>query len=297
MSFYDHHFQNGHYWPVVRFYYFKEWGPFSMVPHAHEAIEIMYVISGSCSVEIDDDVHRLKKGQFIFIDSYVVHKLIVQTDERCRMANIEFIFQSLNTSFPSFAHICKENKALMQTTADQNPYMVLRDSNDIHHCLKTLILELDRAETESDFMVQLLMSQLLIRVAELAKQRDKEPDHHAYVKKAIEYIHQNYDRDVRIKEIADSVHLHPGYLHRVFKESMSQSINEYLVTHRMKKAKELLKRTDISITDLPHYIGMNSQQYFSTTFKKHLGLTPKQYRRESQHNVDLRRESEDIKHF
>ena len=283
MSFYHQQLFEEDYYPVVRFYYYKEWQDFSMPVHSHEAIEIMYVLSGTCLIEVNGDTHRLKKGQFIFIDGNVPHRLHVDPEKSCRMSNIEFCFQELQTVYPSFRDIVSENRALKLLTETPHPYLLLHDSFDVSHCLNALILELDRKDQDSIFTEQMLISQILLRMAELAVRIQDAPEQDVYIQKSIEYMHQNYDRDLRVKDVADAVHLHPGYLHRIFKKAIGTSVNGYLINHRMSKAKELLLRTDISITDIPQYIGMNSQQYFSTIFRQQTGSTPKQFRREGRY--------------
>ncbi len=252
----------------------------------------MHVLSGSCKVETNTGSYQLKKGQIIFLDANTTHRLIVS--EKCRMFNIEISFQQGETAFPPLCELYKENEALRKMMRNEKPHMLLHDSDDTYQCLRRLIMEVDKKSNQTDFMVQLLLSEYIIRVAGLAEVDYAEPDQQ-YARRVIAYIHQNYDREVSVAEIADAVHLHPGYLQRVFKFSTGKSIHEFLVSYRMKKAKAMLKQTDISITDIPHYIGMNSQQYFSTTFKKYVQCTPSAYRKAHQYNESLRRKSEDIK--
>jgi len=282
MSLYDQSLRLNEYYPNVTFYYYKEWQDFSMEMHEHDSVEIMYVMCGSCKVELEGETTQLKKGQFIIIDANVPHRLHVQSEKRCRMANVEFAFRPGETTYLTFKRVVEETPSLMQMLCTYQPYLLLLDSNDIYSCLKSVILELDKKGTSSDFMVQLLLSQLMIRISELANRNDHTPEQNVYNKKAVEFIHQNYDRDIRVKDIADAVHLHPGYLHRVFKETMGCSINDYLTMHRLKKAKELISQTDIRITDIPYYIGVSSQQYFSTIFRKYTGQTPMEFRKEQQ---------------
>ncbi|MBM7836846.1 AraC-like DNA-binding protein [Alkalihalobacillus xiaoxiensis] len=294
MSLYNNQLRSEPHFPVVKFYYYKEWRQFEMKPHAHEAIEFMHVLSGSCKVETNTESYQLKKGQIIFLDAHTSHRLIVT--EKCRMFNLEISFQKGRTAFPPFCELYKENEALRLMMTNKKPHLLLHDSDDTYQCLRRLIMEVDKKSKQTDFMVQLLLSEYLIRVAGLAEIEYRETDQQ-YTSRVISYIHQNYDREVRVAEIADAVHLHPGYLQRVFKVSTGTSIHEFLVLYRMKKAKAMLAETDISITDIPHYIGMNSQQYFSTTFKKYVQCTPSAYRKRHQFNEALRRKSEDIKHL
>jgi AraC-like DNA-binding protein len=134
-------------------------------------------------------------------------------------------------------------------------------------------------------MAQLLLGQLLVQIARLAqlKRGGAEAQTSRYVREAAEYIRQHYDTDLQVKEVADAVHLHPTYLQRIFKAGMGgRSLVDYLTETRMEKAKMLLARTDIPITQIADYVGLNSRQYFSMLFRKMVGITPIEYRKRAE---------------
>nr|WP_322923904.1 helix-turn-helix transcriptional regulator [Paenibacillus sp. SGZ-1014] len=96
-------------------------------------------------------------------------------------------------------------------------------------------------------------------------------------------MRQNYDRSIRMEQIAAAVNVHPGYLHRVFRKHMDTTPTEYLNTLRMEKAMMLLGSTDIPIAEIADYVGVTSRQYFHLLFKKHTGQTPADYRKTMEH--------------
>ncbi|WP_426448860.1 AraC family transcriptional regulator [Paenibacillus sp. S-38] len=260
-------------------YYSKQWNGFQMPFHTHRAAEIMYVISGECAVEFAEGREQLGKGDLILIDALVPHRLIVQEDTVCRMLNVEFVPGPKQGVFPSLRQLAEENEVLRAMLGRVRPYLVLSDTGDVYHTLKSLVLELSD-QSRGGFMVQLLLSQLLLRVARLAAEAEERQANPGdlYVKKVISYLHHHYDCDLRVKELAEAVNLHPSYLHRIFRMHTGSSIVEYLTALRIEKAKMLLAKTDIPVIEIPGYIGMNSRQYFSAVFKKQTGLTPLQYR-------------------
>ncbi|UOQ86978.1 AraC family transcriptional regulator [Gracilibacillus salinarum] len=275
--------------PKVVAYYFKEWRGFDMPFHSHKAIEIMYVISGECLVEVGNRSFQLKKGRFIFIGSEVPHRLFVKPDGICRMLNLEFILTKRNRSFPSLDELADENNPLYNFLNINQAFLLLRDINGIVlNSLKQLVLELDKGnESDNYLMVHLLLSQLLLQVSENVEKTKERPIKQTdiYIRKVIDYIHENYDYDIKIEELAQLVHLHPNYLHRIFKGALNITIMEYLTNFRIDKAKMLLTRSDIPVTDISNYVGMNSSQYFSKVFKKETGATPIEYRRKEINNI------------
>jgi len=274
----------GQYQPRVHAYYFKEWNRFEMDYHRHPSTEIMYVISGTCRVELAETTSDkpvsifMKKGEFVVLNADAPHRLIVA--DKCRMLNIEFHRVDWAGPVPSFKRLSVEEKALRGLLAEQEPYAVLRDPEDVYHTLRSLVLELDRNGSSDGAMIQLLLSQLIIRIGRLRSESlgGESLPAEQYVRQAIEYLHQNYDREIQVKDIAAAVSLHPGYLQRIFKAQAGRTPVEYLTDLRMKKARMLLRQTDIPVSDIPEYVGVGSRPYFHALFKKYTGLTPVEFR-------------------
>lgn len=100
------------------------------------------------------------------------------------------------------------------------------------------------------------------------------------VKKAIQYISQNFAETLTLEAVANQVHLNPAYFSTMFKQSTGSSFKEYLNMVRIEESKRLLANTDYSLIDIAVATGFEDQSYFSKVFKKFTGLTPKQYRKE-----------------
>ncbi|WP_100406425.1 AraC family transcriptional regulator [Bacillus solitudinis] len=275
--------------PTVMAYYFKQWLDFQMDNHTHDGIEIMYVICGTSKVTINEESFEMKKGDLVILDATIPHRLHVEKNSPCRMLNVEFIFTNRESAFPSIRELAKEAGEIATLFGPQLTYFVTKDTNDIFVTLKSLVLELDRRQSNQQMMIQLLLAELLIRIARLVDEKEKmiQQPSDLYVKKTIDYIHQNYDCEIQVKDIAAAVNLHSGYLHRIFKANVGQTIMEYLTELRMSRAKMLLMNTDIPIIEISDYVGINSRQYFSTVFKKYTGKTPNDFRKEV--NVEKRK--------
>ncbi len=289
MSLYHRELLTNHYHPKVNAYYFKQWDSYHMPFHIHDEVEIMYVIDGRCTVDTVEESVTLKKGDFILLDANVSHRLIVDKNTPCRMLNVEFAFIKKEGCFPSIKQLADENSDLTEFLLLHHSYVVLKDPNEIYHTLKNLVLELDKREPGKEIMIHVHLAQLLMQIARMVveekEKKSEQQQANVYVKKTIEYLHHNYDRDIQVKDIGDSVNLHPGYLHRVFKKQTGVTVMEYLTSLRMEKAKMLLADTDIPIVEISYYIGINSRQYFSLLFKKYTDQTPVEYRKSIDQNI------------
>ncbi|MFD3261126.1 response regulator [Paenibacillus lentus] len=99
-----------------------------------------------------------------------------------------------------------------------------------------------------------------------------------YVIKAVQYIEEHISDVLTIKEVAQQVHLNPSYFSVLFKEEAGLTFIDYVTQLRMKKAKELLKGSNLSLDAISEQIGLQTTSYFIRMFKKFESMTPKQYR-------------------
>lgn len=97
---------------------------------------------------------------------------------------------------------------------------------------------------------------------------------HKYVKIAIRYIRENYQRDISIEEIATYLSLDRKYFSKVFKRETGSSPMEYLIQYRIDKACELLQSSTLSVAEIAAAVGYTSQFSFSRVFKKHMNVAP-----------------------
>lgn len=104
----------------------------------------------------------------------------------------------------------------------------------------------------------------------------------AYVKHAVDYITKNYDKKIKINEMANSIGVNRSYLTSSFKKAMGCSPQEYLIKLRMEKAKSLLHQTDMLISAVANAVGYTDQLAFSKIFKQYYGMSPKAYREQEE---------------
>lgn len=102
-----------------------------------------------------------------------------------------------------------------------------------------------------------------------------------YLNLSLEYIQQKYSySSLRVGDIAAYVGIDRTYLYRIFYDAFQQSVQDFILDLRLKKARSLLKHSDTSISLIAFSCGFENQSYFSTTFKRHFQQTPLQYRKE-----------------
>ena len=106
----------------------------------------------------------------------------------------------------------------------------------------------------------------------------RETENNKMVMQAREYIDQHLADSLSVSDIAFRFFVSPNYFSRLFKKTMGEGCNDYIVRKRMEKAKCLLISTDFSAGRIANMVGYSDTNYFSMAFKKHCGMSPTSYR-------------------
>ncbi|MCR5557716.1 MAG: response regulator [Butyrivibrio sp.] len=80
------------------------------------------------------------------------------------------------------------------------------------------------------------------------------------------------------EELANMVHLSPGYLSRIFKKETGMPLSDYIIQKRIAIAKQLLTKTNLPITTIAERIGLSYASYFTKLFKEKVNMTPQEFR-------------------
>lgn len=111
----------------------------------------------------------------------------------------------------------------------------------------------------------------------LSKQKPRE----FYKKSALMYIRNKYQEDIRLENLANQLRVHPNYLGQTIEQQCGKTFRELLQEYRIEKAKVLLSVGEYSVTETAFGCGFNDSNYFSTVFRKRVGVSPREYRRRS----------------
>jgi len=98
------------------------------------------------------------------------------------------------------------------------------------------------------------------------------------LRRSIEFMHDNFDRDIPLGEIAAAAFLSEFHFARLFKRITGQTPHAYLASLRIEKAKEMLADTDLSIGEVGARVGYQSASHFGKVFRQATGITPTAFR-------------------
>ena len=139
---------------------------------------------------------------------------------------------------------------------------------------------------KASFSGQLFLEGLLYRFFAVLSEHIEMPvlsrqeSENLYVKRAMEFIRNNYFEDIKVTDIADYVCVNRSYLYTLFQKGLHMSPSRYLAEVRMSQAEKLLMMTDFSVEVVARSCGYGYSLSFTRTFKEHFKMPPSQYRKE-----------------
>lgn len=95
------------------------------------------------------------------------------------------------------------------------------------------------------------------------------------------YINGNLDKSLYVGEVADSLYLSAGYISRVFKHEKGVPLKEFIVSRKMQAAQVLLRTTKLPVSVIAFRVGYDNFSHFSQVYKRVIGLSPKEERKET----------------
>ena len=124
------------------------------------------------------------------------------------------------------------------------------------------------------------------RIFEMLSLLDKESEIsqnriHQYVRRAQNFIELNFQQELRVEMLANSLNLDRAYLSRIFKRYTGKSPQRFIVDFRLDKAAELLAQNGFTPGEVSRYVGYSDISNFSRMFNRRFGVSPSAYQKES----------------
>ncbi|MDU1844761.1 helix-turn-helix transcriptional regulator [Niallia alba] len=133
-----------------------------------------------------------------------------------------------------------------------------------------------------DRIKQMLIEHLITPII-ISTQDKTDKEFRSLSDKIVQIIQTEYDQEISLDIIADRLHYNPNYLSSVFKKEYGENFVDYLMGFRLQKAKSLLQETNIPIKEIAEKLQYRNSQNFIRFFKKKVGMTPGDYRKQYNH--------------
>jgi AraC-like DNA-binding protein len=254
------------------------------------------VLKGSCSIRIGGQIAEVVQGDLFSVPPLNEHSVSLIPGMDVQIAQIDFL--------PDFIHDSMADLASMEGFLDfaywqpiaavSNqclPKLNLATSSQL--AVEQLLRNMTRELTDRDEGYLLSIRIELLRLLIIAgreyrgflegkKEKQIVLSHRRLFFETVAYIQHHYAEELRLDRMAEMAAMGSSYFSHLFKVIVGKTFVEYVNELRIKKAMELLRETERTVTEVHLQAGFQNLGYFNRAFKKYTGVTPSYYRKRHQ---------------
>lgn len=247
--------------------------------HWHQCVEFLYISSGYGIVVVDNQHYTARPGRFFIFPPFRLHKVQVEAAENnpTYRTAMHIEHDAVCSTLQMFPRHQARFAALSGTHAPAQIHDLSDAADDIAHLLDRFAARAQQGnQAASD--VALLVMQLLDFLPEQPP-REVNPQQ-TVAARIMQWVEAHYQHKFSLDELAAEIGFSRSYTSRIFRQQTGGGIQEYLLTRRIKKSCDLLRYSSLSVSEIAHQVGFSDMTYFITCFKKMLGQSPLQYRKQ-----------------
>ena len=242
--------------------------------HWHDETEIIFMRKGILNVRVNNKEYISKPGEVFFINSGELHGFCGENVEY-----FAFVFDMKALSFLDEDYIQQKFLSPIINGKIRFFHHIQADEQQLEAFFRMLALN---SEKPMAYMLgtKAALLQIIGMLIDkgLYAEHDFEPNVESeLLKRIISYINQRYSEHITLAEISAEFNMSPKYFCRFFKNSFNKTFTEYVNTVRVERAMKLLISKDMSITEAALECGFSNMSYFTRTFKRICGYTPRFY--------------------
>lgn len=246
--------------------------------------ELEFFVESTGSMLIDDKVYPIRPGDIVF-------RKPGQTTQGIMPYCCYAVFFDLlgNTGKNADTYDINEDQEFqnfyLNDVLDSIPTIYHPTAGDRYQYLFDGILrEFIRKDEGSALLMKSYVLQILYQLYREAKNPLAgtvlpQSPHFSLVKRSMEFIQKNLQNKIALSQLSSLSGLSPNYFHRIFTHTLGTTPNGYITALRLEKVKEMLVKTDVPVSEIALQCGFDNIPYFSCLFKKHLNLSPGEFRK------------------
>ena len=253
--------------------------------HWHDYFEFAVIHRGLVELDLEQESMLLREGDGYFVNANVLHQLIAAPGSDCGCTHTQ-LFDGVLLSGAGL--IGRRYIGPIESCAALNARILRAHDPADQPVLAALNAAFSAAEEDAEGYELEVCAQLcrawalLYRRSVPALQGGGAPRESSLRLKAmLSFIHENYARPIRVRDVADAAGVCERECFRCFTQSLDLTPTAYLTRHRVDAAARLLRESSMSAAEIAAACGFSDASYFGKVFRRAFGCTPAQYRRRS----------------
>ncbi|MGG5462010.1 helix-turn-helix domain-containing protein [Clostridium sp. B9] len=246
--------------------------------HWHDAIEIIYVLKGSVKVDIDTDSYEILEDEIEIVNTEQTHRLYSNEDNRVLIFKIDpHFFEKYYSDIGNMFFYTNTSDEGAQSDESYDKLRVF---------LSILLCEDAQKVDDYDKFIEKSLVELLFHLLNnfhyLLYENEDINENNMLLERyhrISKYIFNNYNKNITLKDIANTEFLSTHYLSHEIKYATGLSFTDLLNLTRVEESVKLLLDSDKSISEISYDIGFSHTRYFNKHFKAYYNCTPLQFRK------------------
>jgi AraC-like DNA-binding protein len=250
-------------------------GDWHSTPHAHHFSEFFYVVGGKGRFLVSGHTFEVEEHDLVIVNPNVAH-----TELSLASNPLEYI--ALGVEGVCFDFQQPQADAEYRLFSYREQPAAIRQ--EFLFYLRALLKEAERDLPYQEIICQDLLEVLvvsMIRHTNFTLSVVPSKKANMACAQAKRYIDQHFRETMTLEELSELAHVNKYHLVHTFTHDYGLSPIQYLISRQVEEAKNLLKTTDHSISEIANFTGFASQSYFAQTFQKSTGVSPSRYRRQA----------------
>ncbi len=256
--------------------------------HAHDFIELVYVVRGSGSQKIDERAYPIISGDLYVLPVGSEHSLKPTAGVQTQYYDILFQPELFDEQEWRRLRALPRFSALFPTPALGAAHAAATKltfgpprSDELERLAARMCAECGAREPGWQMVVKGLFTDLLVSTCRQADQSVSEAasGHEGPVARALAMLHERFAERIALDDLAAQAGVSAGYLGELFKERTGESVHRYLMRLRIERARALIAQSDRSFTDIALSCGFEDSSYFARVFRQVMGISPREFKR------------------
>ncbi len=241
-----------------------------IVPHSHEFIELVYISSGKGIHNIKGKSYMVSAGDLFIICTQDNHSLYPLSEETIPFQWINCIFlpKFIGFDLSVFPPECR----YIGTEGFETNFIFQSMLQEFQE-KKPGYLDILRG-----YLIIVLTKLARLIAAEAANGGYTDMKRQKYLKKAVEYIHQNYQEEISLHSISAYLSVSPSHIGKMFRELQGISPVSYIIKYRVEQSCRVLLETSLPVNRVAGEAGFKDVKFYYTVFKRLMGISPGEFR-------------------
>lgn len=235
---------------------------------------MIFCTNGEGTVESKDNSWKMNRGSIIIMPPNQEHTYYASKDKPWDIFWVHFTGTMVKEYLSPSYNFKPEFRYLNENSEDSNNYLMSLFWQMIQALSSGFSFEAIFYDSQ---VLGTLLSYIILHTK---LPQDNKTMGNEHLTKAIQYIYDNLDRPISLKDLTNYLGVSVSYLSRIFKKNLDMGANEFITSIKVKQASHYLQNTNLSIQQIAQSLGYSDPYYFSRTFKKFYHVSPAHFRKQ-----------------